>query len=237
VRADGAELPLRGGPDTPARVRVRVFDEITVSLFLHVVRNDDGTHPAGVTLDGIVAGLNAALDAANRIYRQACIRFRMRQRAGTAPRDAGYTAADLEIDFIDETDLLDVSATWDPVTGAVTSAERFDVFNHGGTNRNTANPTFVNIYVIERFDGGGGLQGIGEANQLLVVRSALNGGTLFSHELGHTLNLGDLQPVVTDIEQRLMRSAFPRGELLASGGVAGDEITTARTRAPTYTGL
>lgn len=240
-RADGPELPLRGGPDTPARVRIRVFDEITVALFLHVVRNDNGTHPAGVTIDNIVAGLNGALDLANTLYAQACIRFRMRQRAGTAPKTTGYTTADLQIDFIDETDFLDISVTVNPTTLQITNNESIQMFSHGGTNRNTANPTFINLYVIERFVGSPGLGGIGgvaEGNNVTIERGPLTANNLFAHEVGHALNLPDLDTTgTTNLNQRLMTSAGNRGELLASGGTPGDEIATARRRALTFTGL
>jgi outer membrane protein OmpA-like peptidoglycan-associated protein len=233
MRADGAELPRQGAGDAAARVRVRVFDERVVVVLLHVVRRDDGTQPAGVTLAGIVAGLNAALDTANRLWRQACVRFRMRQRAGTAPRDSGWTAADLEIDFIDATDRLDISATYDPTTGAVTTAEEDDLFSQGGRDRNADNPRVVNLFVIERFVGAGTLGGIGGANHVTIQRTDLNGATLLAHEIGHCMNLPDLsETTITNIDQRVMRSATPRGELLASGGVAGDEITIARRRAP-----
>lgn len=235
-RANGPAVPRAAGPED-ARIRIRIFEEIVVNVFLHVVRNDDGTHPAGVTLAGIIAGLNASLDTANRIWRQACVRFRMRQRAGTAPRDRGYTEADLEIDFIDATERLDITATFDPVTGAVTTAEEGELHNQGGIDRNGDNPTFINFYVIERFDGAGTLGGIGGGNRVTYVRTELGNNTLFAHEVGHCLNLGDLdETTITDIDQRLMRSATPRGDLLASGGVATDEIRTARGRAGTFTG-
>jgi outer membrane protein OmpA-like peptidoglycan-associated protein/peptidoglycan hydrolase-like protein with peptidoglycan-binding domain len=223
VSPTGPEAPRNG---QPARVRIRQFERTDVHLFLHLVRNDAGNIP-GTTLNDVTNNFNTALAEANTLWSRACIRLVPRLQASGA----------LDIDFIDETDLLDISATFDG-TGSVTfpGSEDNTLFNIGGVDRNAANPTFINVYSIDRFDGAPTLGGVGGGNHLIIQRTM--SGSLLAHELGHCLGLPDLDKVVgiTDLDKRLMRSATPRGETLTSSGTAGDEIRTARDRAASFPG-
>jgi hypothetical protein len=222
ISAHGPEIPRNSNP---ARVRIRQFERIDAHLFLHIVRNDDGNLP-GTSLNTIVNNFNTALAEANTLWSRACIRL--------VPRR--LPSGTLNIDFIDETDLLDISATFDG-TGGVTFPDDEDdnLFTHGGVNRNTANPTFINLYLIDRFDGAPNLGGVAGGNHLIIIRTM--NGSLLAHELGHCLGLRDLDKTgITNLARRLMRSAQPRGEILTSSGAAGDEIRTARNRAVIFTG-
>ncbi|MCZ7627053.1 MAG: hypothetical protein M5R38_15925 [Candidatus Methylomirabilis sp.] len=223
VNAAGPEAPHNG---QPARVRIRQFEQIEAHLFLHVVRNDAGNLP-GTTLANVVNTFNAALTEANTLWGRACISLVPRRTA----------AGVLNIDFIDETDLLDISATFDGTGGVIFPDNENDaLFTHGGVNRNAANPSFINLYLIDRFDGAPTLGGFAGGNFLIIVKTM--NGSLLAHELGHCLGLPDLDTVagITDLAKRQMRSATPRGEILTSSGTAGDEINTARNRATTFTG-
>jgi hypothetical protein len=243
--SSGPELP-RPGTDAPGHVRIRQFQQIVASLFLHVVRRGNGRHPDGVTMEDIVTRLNTGLDLGNRIYGQACIRLRMRQNPGTTPKTSGYAVGDLAVHFIDNTSLLDITTTVTPGSVSFPTGQDQTLFTHNGPNQNLANPTFINVYVIEQFVDPPGtvtrldLQGSGGigANHLTVERTALNNpAALFAHEIGHCLGLLDLNvATVTDSDQRLMRSIEPRGTLLANGGIAGDETLQVRQRALVFTG-
>lgn len=214
------------GPGTfrngqPARVRIRQFERVEAHLLLRVVRDDAGNLP-GTTLATVVNTFNTALTEANTLWGRACISLVPRRTA----------AGVLDIDFIDETDLLDISATFDG-TGGVTfpDNENDTLFTQGGVNRNTANPTFINLYLIDRFDGAPTLGGFASGNSLIIVKTM--SGSLLAHELGHCLGLPDLDNVagITDLAKRQMRSATPRGEILTSSGTAAMK-STRRATAP-----
>lgn len=244
VRSWDASGPRLTRNNRPARVRIREFQRIDIHLFLHVVRRNNGSMASGVTMTEVVRRLNEALGVANRIWGQTCIRLRMRQRAGTALKTENYSEADLAIDFIDHTAFLEITrlnGTFAPQN------EHQAMFSHGlpaGRDRNSDNPTFVNIYVIEEFlisSGAlGGVAGVGE-NWMIIERENMGDNTLFAHELSHNLNLRDLEVrgVTQDLEKRLLRSQLPRGEFVTSGGTAGDgldETLIVRTQAMTYSG-